>query len=275
MIAATIAVKAILTIFVAGATTSAVVNIKEPAINQYLYRPDSHQTGPAKAKTRVTTFVNYQCKPCHEQEKVIKATIAQNPQDINVTVRHYPFEHYANSRPAARAAEAAGMQNKFWEMHTLLLQNQNEWIDSGNPQPFFEKYAQDLDLSIDKFRQDLNDPKIDQQISQDAADAQTLKVDSLPTVFIDGKNQGYVTSADQLQNQIDLIEELEKDWFEYTLARISEELEFNRGLFLFLLVLFPGAYALISRVFDKMQEEAKKQREKAIRDYEQRRKNRP
>lgn len=275
MIAAAIAVKAILTLLVAGGTTSAVVNLKEPAINQYLARPDSHQTGPANAKTKVTEFVNYQCKPCHEQEKVVKTLIAQNPQDVNVTVRHYPFEHYTNSRPAAKAAEAAAIQNKFWEMHTLLLENQDEWIDSPDPQPFFEKYAKELNLDTNKFRQDLTDPKIDQKINQDAADAETLKVDSLPAVFIDGKNQGYITTSDQFQNKIDSMEEFEKNWLHYTLERIDEELEFNRGLFLFLLVLFPSAYALISRVFDRMQEEAKKQREKAIRDYEQRRKNRP
>jgi protein-disulfide isomerase len=86
---------------------------------------------------------------------------------------------------AARAAEAARNQNKFWEMHDRLYSGQKEWSELDDPKPVFLSYAQHLHLNIDRFTQDLSSNQIDQKIISDVRIGESSGVTGTPTVFLD------------------------------------------------------------------------------------------
>src|SRR5438128_3156085 len=87
---------------------------------------------------------------------------------------------------AARAAEAARLQGKFWEIHDRLYRNQKAWVDEEDPRPIFISYARELGLNLDQFQSDLDSNRVDQAISADIQRAQSLGITGTPTILIDG-----------------------------------------------------------------------------------------
>jgi len=88
---------------------------------------------------------------------------------------------------AAQAAEAAGLQGKFWEMHDKLYENQAAWSEAKDIVPIFVDYAKQIGLDTDRFMRDLNGEGVAQRIFQDGKRAHSLGVNSTPTFFVNGK----------------------------------------------------------------------------------------
>ena len=95
-----------------------------------------------------------------------------------------PHEH---ALIAAQAAEAAGLQSKFWEMHDKLYENQAAWSEAKDIAPIFVDYAKQIGLDTDRFMRDLNGEAVAQRIFQDGKRAHALGVNSTPTFFVNGK----------------------------------------------------------------------------------------
>ena len=90
--------------------------------------------------------------------------------------------------PAARAAEAASAQGKFWAFHDILFDRQKEWsLGDEEPTAFFMSYARELGLDEARFRRDLQEGRWDGLLKDDVAAARTLMVNATPTLFINGQ----------------------------------------------------------------------------------------
>ena len=87
---------------------------------------------------------------------------------------------------SAQAAYAASLQGKFWEMHDLLFENQNDWSDR-EARDIFIGYAKDLKLGMDKFAKDLDANSTKQFISKSANEAISIGINFTPSFFINGK----------------------------------------------------------------------------------------
>ena len=96
--------------------------------------------------------------------------------------KHYPLSGHPHALPAAKAAEAARLQGKFWEMHDLLFEHQRELDDAA-----LERYAQQLGLDLERFRADLASEAVKARIEADRAEGKRLGVDSTPSIFINGR----------------------------------------------------------------------------------------
>ena len=83
-----------------------------------------------------------------------------------VVTRYFPLPGHKNSMNAALAVESAGKQGKFWEMHDKLFDNQKELSDA-----FYEKTAKEIGLDVAKFKKDLTDKSVLDQVEKDAKDA--------------------------------------------------------------------------------------------------------
>ncbi|MFN2492614.1 MAG: DsbA family protein, partial [Pyrinomonadaceae bacterium] len=83
---------------------------------------------------------------------------------------------HAHALAAARAAEAAGLQGKFWEMHDMLYQNQAAWHEAFDVRPIFEGYAKQIGLNLEQFKRDINNPIVEQRIFMDGKRAHALGV---------------------------------------------------------------------------------------------------
>lgn len=143
--------------------------------------------GNKASKVVLIEYGDFQCPGCagaFPQLKKIKETYKEQ---IAFIFRNFPLTAiHPNALAASTAAEAAGLQGKFWQMHDKLYENQNAWsaIDASKRTDIFAGYAQDLGLNVDQFKTDLSDPKVTAKISRDRALGNKLGVDSTPTVYL-------------------------------------------------------------------------------------------
>lgn len=81
--------------------------------------------GPASAKVTIVEFGDFQCPVCRTAFPVVKAMLDRYPNDVRLIYYHYPLSYHRYAMPAARAAECAGSQGQFWQMHDALFRNQD------------------------------------------------------------------------------------------------------------------------------------------------------
>ena len=109
---------------------------------------------------------------------------------------------HRNSMIAAQAAEAAGRQQKFWGMYEILFARQSEWTSVPDALTFFLKYAAELQMDVERFRQDLLDGDIRNKIFRQVLEGQVAQVRSVPTFFLNGKMMQAVKSDAEFEEGI-------------------------------------------------------------------------
>jgi protein-disulfide isomerase len=149
-----------------------------------------HVEGQGQKGVTLVEYGDYQCPICEAYYLPLKQAVSQNSADIYFQFRNLPLSPnpHPNAFAAARAAEAAGLQNKYWEMHDKLYENQNEWAGAPNPQTFFNAYAQQMGLNVNQFKTDYASSKVNDAINADLnAFNKTGQDKATPTFFLDGK----------------------------------------------------------------------------------------
>lgn len=155
------------------------------------------QKGTSNARFVIEVFNDYQCPTCAAFNEKLKAIRNKYPNDILLIFRHFPLiQVHDKAMLASQATEAAGKQDKFWEMGELLLERQMSWSSAENAEKFFVKYAKELGLDIVKFKEDLNSPDVKERINLDIERARSLDLNSTPSVLLNGKILSFVKIAD-------------------------------------------------------------------------------
>jgi protein-disulfide isomerase len=172
-----------------------------------LVRDTSHMTGTTTAKVTIVEFGDYECPACGAAEPIIEQVLATyaTSSDFNFVFRNFPLPQHPNALIAAEAAEAAGAQGKFWEMHNLLYANQDQWADSTTPTDVFMKYATTLGLDTTKFKKALDNQTYQDAISTDQNDGNVINVEWTPSIYINGVLQQQTPTFDQFKTQIDAL----------------------------------------------------------------------
>ena len=152
-------------------------------------------------------YGDYQCPPCGLLYPVLKDIEKEYGKQLQIVFHHFPLAKiHKNAMAAARAAEAARNQGKFWEMHDRLYRNQNTWKDLDDPRSVFTQYANELGLNVDRFTHDLDSPEVEQRIAADMQKGTSVGVTGTPTVFIDGNMLRYeATTPDGLRQGINFM----------------------------------------------------------------------
>jgi protein-disulfide isomerase len=149
-----------------------------------------HFRGPETAKVTLVEFGDYQCPSCKAFHPMVQETLARYPQDVRLEFHHYPLVSiHPNSMAASLAAEAAGEQGKYWEMHDLLFETQDQWSRSPNPEPDFLALAARIGLDQNAFMQTIRSPQLQDRVLQDVVRAREGNVEAVPTFFINGQKQ--------------------------------------------------------------------------------------
>ena len=112
---------------------------------------------------------------------MLKQIESAYPKEVRVVFKQYPLPMHANAKPAAIAAHAAQKQNRFWEMHDLLLANQRQ-LDPAS----LRRYAESLGLDMAAYDRAVADPESARVIEQQALEAQRAGVQGTPAFFING-----------------------------------------------------------------------------------------
>ncbi|HEX5394758.1 MAG TPA: thioredoxin domain-containing protein [Candidatus Saccharimonadales bacterium] len=158
----------------------------------------NHVKGQNAKNVTLMEYGDYQCPICGLYEPTIEQVYNKYQKDIQFQFRNLPLVSiHPNAFAAARAAEAAGMQNKYWEMHDKLYQNQNSWSGSNNALNIFKQYAQQIGLDVNKFTADYAKKEVNDAINADlAAFGKTGQEQATPTFFINGKYISNTTLSD-------------------------------------------------------------------------------
>jgi protein-disulfide isomerase len=159
-------------------------------------RDDSSRIGSKDAKVQLVEFGDYQCPSCGAAYPVIKQAMADYNGQVALVFREFPLTIHQNAEAGARAAEAAGIQGKYTEMHDKLFETQDRWNSSLDPQKVFAGYAKDLGLDVNKFNSDFNSSAVIDKIRQDKGDGNALGVHATPTLYINGKEVPSAGSSD-------------------------------------------------------------------------------
>jgi protein-disulfide isomerase len=153
-------------------------------------QPSNHVEGAGKTGVTLVEYGDYECPYCEEYFPIVKQVAAQFNTQIYFQFRNLPLTQiHPNAFAGARAAEAASLQGKFWQMHDLLYENQDQWVSSSNPQTYFDIYANQLGLNAQEFNQDFSGTQVNNTIQADiAAFNKTGQPEATPTFFLDGKH---------------------------------------------------------------------------------------
>jgi protein-disulfide isomerase len=147
-----------------------------------------HVRGRADAPLLIEEYGDFQCPPCGFFHPILKRLEGEYERELRVVFRHFPLRNmHKHADEAARAAEAAAVQGKFWQMHDLLFEKQKDWKDAPAARPVFLSYARTLGLDIGKFTQDIDSMAISNRVRSDEAQGTARGVSGTPTVFLNGR----------------------------------------------------------------------------------------
>jgi protein-disulfide isomerase len=156
----------------------------------------NHLQGQNTKNVTLMEYGDYQCPICGAYYQPVKEALTPDMlKNIHFQFRNLPLTSiHQNAFAAARAAEAAGLQGKYFEMHDKLYENQSAWSEGNSPISFFEKYAKDLGLNVTQFKADYTSDQVNDAINADSAEfAKTKQQQATPTFFLNGK---YVPNTD-------------------------------------------------------------------------------
>ena len=162
--------------------------VTETSAAPVLGKGGGHFRGPEKAPITLVEFGDYSCPSCGAYHPVVKELLNRYPKQVRLEFHHYPLiSIHPNAMAAALAVEAAGEQGRYWEMHDLIFEHQEEWSASPNPEPQFLALASRIGINSNDFMQAMRSPQLRDRVLQDVVRARDAKVDAVPTFFIDGE----------------------------------------------------------------------------------------
>jgi protein-disulfide isomerase len=167
-------------------------------------KPTSHIIGSNVSGVTLVEYADYQCPFCGQFHPLVKQVAEKYKDQIQFQYRNLPLlQVHQNAMAAARAAEAADKQGKFWDMHDLIFQNQTTWSQSNTASSIFEQYATQLGLNLVQFKKDVASSAINDIINADINEFKKTKEPmSTPTFFLDGKKID-AASLDEFSKLID------------------------------------------------------------------------
>jgi len=153
-------------------------------------KPTEHIEGLGKSGVTLVEYGDYECPYCEEYYPIVKQVQQEFNSQIYFQFRNFPLVSiHPNAFAGARAAEAAAMQNKFWQMHDTLYDSSNweVWSTSSDPTPYFYEYAQALGLNVNTFKTDFASAAVNNLVNADMNAGNKLNIQGTPTFFLDGK----------------------------------------------------------------------------------------
>ena len=159
---------------------------------------EAHTKGPETAKVTIVEWSEFQCPFCTRVLPTMEQLRKDYGDDLRIAFKHNPLPMHDRAMPAALAAEAAGKQGKFWEMHDLLFANQRDLTDAN-----FEKWATELGLDVAKFKKDMEDPALKKKVTDDQQLGGRLGARGTPAFFINGRFLSGAQPVDAFKKIID------------------------------------------------------------------------
>lgn len=163
-------------------------SVDQPLLSNDTIEEGEWTKGNPEASIELIEYSDFQCPACGLFFPAVKELSEQYADDVLVVYRHYPLRSiHEHAQLAGQAAEAAGMQGKFWEMHDMLFERQSEWSSGLGQKATFARYAQELGLDVERFRADMTSDVARDAVNRGYISAVAAGVNSTPTFFLNGE----------------------------------------------------------------------------------------
>lgn len=209
---AVVVVGSLLTIIIVLFGLNYFISQKNKSDTQSVGKVANAQTtmGDLDAKVRIVSYSDFQCPACAGFGKVFPEVYKNiiekyGPSSLALTYKHFPLTSiHPNAFLAAQSAEAAGNQGKFWEMHDILYEKQNDWGNAMDAKSKIEGYARDLDLDMARFILDRDSREVQKVVNDSLAETKKLGLTHTPFVFMNGlEMKDLRLSAEDIQSRIE------------------------------------------------------------------------
>ncbi len=175
-----------------------------PAATNVLGAQPPNLLGSPNAVVTVEEFADFQCGACASVHPRMKELTSIYGSRIKFVFRNYPLSIAAHDKAydAAVAAEAAGLQGRFWDMQNLLFTNQGAWTANPDYRKIWEEYATKIGLDIEKFKNDMAGLNAKSRVDADLQRGRALNLSSTPSVFINGVSIPFDQMTIDLMRQV-------------------------------------------------------------------------
>ncbi len=152
---------------------------------------NDHAKGNLTANIVVVEYGDYQCPHCGRAYPIVQSIMRKFGNDLKFIFRNFPLSKvHPDATAAAVASEAAGLQDKFWEMHSLLFENQQRLNNNS-----ILNYAMKINLDMEQFKKDIQEGDLQKKVQKDFMSGLRSGVNATPTFFINGER--YTESWDE------------------------------------------------------------------------------
>lgn len=146
-----------------------------PAVNA-----SDHHAGDVNASLILVEYGDFECPHCRRAHPFVKRLLNEMGNDMHFVYRNFPLRQiHQHANDAAIAAEAAGKQGRFWEMHDQIFNNQDRLSDS-----LFLSLAANIGLNLEQFAEDSKSEEIQNKIEKDLESGIRSGVNATPTFFL-------------------------------------------------------------------------------------------
>lgn len=158
--------------------------------------------GATTPKVNLVEYSDFQCPSCAFYYPLIEKVVLEYGDRLSFTYRHFPLPQHKNALAASYAAEAAGKQGKFWEMHAMIFDRQQKWSESYTAAQTFEGYAKELNLDLAQYKKDISS-ETKENVSHDRKTGEASGVQSTPSFFLNGKKMQNPRTYEELKALIE------------------------------------------------------------------------
>lgn len=172
-----------------------------------------HVFGKAGSKVTLIEYGDFQCPACGQAHPIIKSVTEQYKDQLQFVFRNFPITTiHANAKAAAGAAEAAGLQGRYWEIHNKIYESQSAWseLNVTDRTTLFVSYAKALKLDIAKFNTDAASTSVSDKIDYDYALGKKAGVTGTPTLILNGTKLDSSVTNDETKLKAAIDKELGK-----------------------------------------------------------------
>lgn len=162
--------------------------------------------GGKDAKAVLVEYSDFQCPACASFYPILQRLSSEYGDKLRFVYRFFPLKNiHPNAVLSAQAAQAAGLQDKFWEMHDILFEKQSDWAGLSDPHATFAEYAKTLKLDTAKFLSDLDSAPVKAKVQDSYSSGERSSVHATPTLYLNGKELQNTRGYGDLKSNIDRV----------------------------------------------------------------------
>lgn len=164
----------------------------------------NHTFNEGSSGVTVIEYGDFQCPACFAYFPIFEQLKAKYQAEVTFQFRHFPIVSiHQNAMAAHRAAEAAGLQDKFEEMYRLLYERQKSWEASNSASGIFEGYAEELGIDMEQYKRDVNSETVGASIQADLQAGEDIGVSGTPSFVVNGELIETPTTQEAFEKIID------------------------------------------------------------------------